>query len=290
MSAPAAAAMDTRPVDDATAAAIESAEARAWADLIAAAPADFAARVGLRAERVGRALAIGCVGGGFDRGLFNRPIGLGVVEPATREAVHGLVAAYRRSGARRFMLVSQPHCRPAEFDGWLREEGLVPGGSWDRVVRGNAPPQRPLLGDAAREISVEQVGAEQVALWSGFLADVYGVEAGPWLRGVHGRAAWRHYLAYENGRLVGARSVYLQGPGELAFLAIDGPVPGVMTADHEPDARICARIVSDGLGLGARGFVADIEAPSSTMDTPAYPIFAALGFRRPYTRTHMMAP
>jgi hypothetical protein len=281
--------MDTRPVDDATAAAIESAEARAWADLIAAAPADFAARVGLRAERVGGALAIGCVGGGFDRGLFNRPIGLGVVEPATREGVRGLVAGYRRSGARRFMLVSQPHCRPAAFDGWLRDEGLVDTGSWDRVVRGDAPLEA-RAGDGGREIAVQPVGAEQVALWSGFLADVYGVEAEPWLQGLYEHAAWHHYLAFEDGRPVGARSMYLPGPGELAFLAVDGPVPGVMTADHEPDARICERIVADGLGMGARGFVADIEAPSPAMDTPAYPIFAALGFRRPYARTHMMAP
>ena len=280
--------MDTRPVDNATAAAIESAEARAWADLIAAAPADFAARVGLRAERVGRALAIGCVGGGFDRGLFNRPIGLGVVEPATRGAVRSLVESYRQSGAQRFMLVSQPHCRPAEFDGWLREEGLVDAGSWDRVVRADAP-LGARAGDAGRDISVRRVGVEQVTLWSGFLADVYGVEAEPWLRGLHEHAFWRHYLAYEDGRPVGARSMYLPGPGELAFRAGDGPVPGVMTADHEPDARICERIVTDGLAVGARGFVADIEAPSPAMDTPAYTIFAALGFRRPYARTHMMA-
>ena len=66
--------------------------------------------------------------------------------------------------------------------------------------------------------------------------------------------------------------------------------PGATTAEHEPDARICARIVSDGLALGVRGFVADIEAPWPAMDTPGYPIFAAVGFRRPYTSTHMMAP
>lgn len=289
MSAQAPAAIDARPVGAATAASIEATEARAWADLIAAAPADFAARVGLRAEPVGRALAIGCVGGGFDRGLFNRPIGLGVIEPASRAAVRDLVDAYRRSGATRFMLVSQPHCRPAAYDSWLADEGLVPGGTWDRVVRDDAPLAAANVGEG-REITVEPVTADDVELWSGFLADVYGVEARPWLGGVHGRPGWHHYLAYEEGRPVGARSMHLPGAGELAFLAIDGPVPGVMTADHAPDVRICARIVADGLALGARGFVADIEAPSPAMDTPAYANFAALGFRRPYTRTHMMAP
>jgi hypothetical protein len=80
--------------------------------------------------------------------------------------------------------------------------------------------------------------------------------------------------------------MYLPAAGEVAFLAVDGPVPGVMTADFVPDAAILGRIVADGLALGAAGFVADIEAPSPAMDTPAYTDFARLGFRRPYVRTH----
>src|SRR6185503_13042773 len=112
--------MDTRPVGSAEAAAIEAVEARAWADLVAAAPA-------------GDAIVVHCAGGGFDRGLFNRPIGLGVVAPATRDAVRDIVAGFRRSGATRFMLVSQPHCRPAEYERWLADEGLLQRGAWDRV-------------------------------------------------------------------------------------------------------------------------------------------------------------
>jgi len=33
-------------------------------------------------------------------------------------------------------------------------------------------------------------------------------------------------------------------------------------------------------------FLADIEAPSTELDTPAYATFARLGFRRPYVRMH----
>ena len=50
--------------------------------------------------------------------------------------------------------------------------------------------------------------------------------------------------------------------------------------------RICARIVADGLGLGAHTIIADIEQPSAGLDTPSYSDFGALGFSRPYTRTH----
>lgn len=118
------------------------------------------------------------------------------------------------------------------------------------------------------------------------LIGVYHLDAGPWLRGLHGRTGWRHYLAREDGRPIAARSMYLPAAGAVAFLAVDGPVPGVMTADYEPDATILARIVADGLARGAAGFAADIEAPSPVRDTPAYGTFGPLGFRIPYTRTH----
>ena len=76
------------------------------------------------------------------------------------------------------------------------------------------------------------------------------------------------------------------GPDGTAWLGMDGPVPGLTTQDYEPDAALCAFIVEDGLARGARTFIADIEARSPAMDTPAYAHFSRLGFRLPYVRTH----
>jgi hypothetical protein len=163
--------MDTRPVGSAEAAAIEAVEARAWADLVAAAPAGYAARIGLAAERAGDAIVVHCAGGGFDRGLFNRPIGLGVVAPATRDAVRDIVAGFRRSGATRFMLVSQPHCRPAEYERWLADEGLLQRGAWDRVVRDGAPLAAGVTAPGSRPITVSRVDGGSVAGWSDFLVE-----------------------------------------------------------------------------------------------------------------------
>jgi hypothetical protein len=271
----------------AEAAAIEAVEARAWADLVAACPPRHAAHIGLGARWAGPVLVVQCPGGGFDRGLFNRPIGLGVLEPATRAGVAGIAAELEAAGSTRSMLVSQPQCGPAAYPRWLDELGLEARGSWDRVVRDDRP--LPAADGAdGREIVVSLVGPEAVEEWSELLVGVYRVDAGPWLRALRGRAGWRHYLAREDGRPVAARSMYLAAPGEVAFLGVDGPVPGVMTADYRPDAVILARMVADGLALGAAGFAADIEAPSPARDTPAYATFARLGFRIPYTRTHHM--
>src|SRR5712692_10337886 len=50
--------IDTRPVDRATAAAIEAAEARAWTDLYAAAPAAWATEAGISAREVAGAAVL----------------------------------------------------------------------------------------------------------------------------------------------------------------------------------------------------------------------------------------
>jgi hypothetical protein len=185
------------------------------------------------------------------------------------------------------MLVSQPHCRPEAFEQWLRRKGLQPAGAWDRVVRGAAPAS-PLSPAPGRDLRVERVTAESAHEWAEMLAVVYRLHAEPWLLALQGRPDWHHLVVRERGKVIAARSMYCPCGG-LGFLAIDGPVPGIMTVDFEPDAALCAALVAEGLAGGARGFVADIEAPSAALDTPAYTYFARLGFARPYIRTHHRA-
>ena len=278
-----AATIDTSPVDRVTAAAIEAAEARAWADLYAAAPAGFAAAAGLGLDQIGGALVLRW--GASGRRYFSRTIGLGVDSPASEEGLDQILGHYRERGIEMFLLQSLPHCRPAGYEGWLRERGLEPFDAQDRIVRGGGPPAAaaPLL--AERELVVVRVDMATADEWAEFLQRVYRLDTGTWLQALIGRPGWGQYVAREGGEIVAARGMFI-GPDGLAWLGMDGPVPGISTDDHEPDAAICATIVADGLARGARGFIADIEAPAAALDTPAYDNFSRLGFRRPYVRTH----
>jgi len=273
--------MDTSPVDRRTAAAIEAAEARVWADMYAAAPADFAARAGLASTEVGGALVLRWAATG--RRYFSRAIGLGVTEPATREVVDRILDVYERSGIDMFLLQSLPHCRPKDYSGWLRDRGLEPFDAQDRIVRGGEPfvVSEPPEGS----LTVERVDRQVQDEWADFLQWVYRLDTGGWLQRLIGRAGWHQYVARKEGEVVAARGMHIGRDG-IAWLGMDGPVPGIMTDDYEPDAAVCAFLLEDGLRRGARGFIADIEAPSAAMDTPAYDHFARLGFRRPYVRTH----
>jgi hypothetical protein len=274
--------VETSPVDLATAAAYEGAEIRAWADAYAAIPPDYAPVLGADASEIAGTLVHRCRA---FRAYFNRAIGLGVIAPATPETVDAIIEHYRAADIPRFILQAMPQCRPAEFETWLLERGLRPVDAQDRVARGGEPLDVGAATTGERHFVVERVERDGRDEWADFLQRVYRLDAGPWLHELHGRLGWHQYVAREQGEIVAARGMYL-GEDGMAWLGMDGPVPGITTQDYAPDAALCAGIVADGLTRGARGFIADIEAPSQKMDTPAYQYFARLGFQRPYTRTH----
>jgi hypothetical protein len=273
--------IDTSPVTLRVAAAIEAAEAEAWEDVYAAAPEGWAAGVGLDSYRVGGALVLSWAATG--RRYFSRVIGLGVTEPASEAVIDRILDGYERAGIGKFLLQSLPHCRPERYEQWLGERGLEPFDQQDRIVRDGSPPAwSPVV---AGGLTAERVTRETAEEWAAFVQAVYRLDAGRWLQRLIGRPGWHQYLVRRDGRIVAARGMYI-GPGGAAWLGMEGPVPGVTTDEYEPDAVLCDFIVADGLTLGARSFLADIEAPSTGFDTPAYAHFARLGFRRPYVRTH----
>ena len=278
--------MDVKPVDRATAAEIEAAEARAWRDLYAAAPPEWAAQAGHGTRDLDGTLVLHWAATG--RRYFSRAIGLGVTAPATEAAVDAILACWRELGIEMFLLQSLPHCLPEAYDDWLRARGFAPFDAQDRVVRGGQPASATRLARGDRELVVERVERASADEWSDFIQRIYGLDTGPWLPRLIGRPGWHQYAAREDGEIVAARGMFIGQDGS-AWLGMDGPVPGVMTQDYEPDAALCAAIVEDGLARGARRFLADVEAPSQTQATPAYAYFSALGFTRPYVRTHWTA-
>src|SRR4029079_468830 len=125
--------MDMTPVDDDTAATWEAAEARAWADLYAAPPAEGHAEVGLGTRWFGDTLAIHWAVTG--RRYFSRAIGLGVTAPATEASLDEILALWERLGISMCLVQSMPQCAPAVYTDWLRERGLEPFDQQDRIVR-----------------------------------------------------------------------------------------------------------------------------------------------------------
>src|SRR2546423_11772154 len=126
----------------------------------------------------------------------------------------------------------------------------------DRVVRAGQPLNVVPSGSNDRRLVVERVRPETQDEWAEFLQRVYRLDTGDWLQALIGRPGWHQYVAREDGEILAARAMHVDDAG-FAWLGMDGPVPGVMTDDYEPDAAICARIVADGPAAGARLFLTD---------------------------------
>ena len=171
--------------------------------------------------------------------------------------------------------------QPVNADSLLKKNGFYLAGSWERIVRDN----RPLKMDTVQDIKVLRVDESLRESWVSFLINTYGFSFYEWPRAFANRKGWKHYVAFRDNRIIACRSFFTTDR-KTVFSGVDAPVPGVMTRDYEPDFAIWKKAIEDGLNDGAILFVADIELPDGTKNSPAYTGFRELGFEIPYTRYH----
>jgi hypothetical protein len=160
--------LDATPVDVRAAAAIEAAEARAWADLYAAASADWARAAGVETREVGGALVLRWAATG--RRYFSRTIGLGLVTPASPATIAEILDGYERAGITMFLLHTAD---PVHYAKWLREFGLEPFDAQDRVVRDGSPLAVAPAPAGDSELTVERVTDASFGEWVEFMERVY---------------------------------------------------------------------------------------------------------------------
>jgi hypothetical protein len=271
--------MNTDPVSSGFAQQIEQTEIQAWVDLYAAMPAGFAKEFKAEIVQLGQVTLTRCPEIAF--GEFNRVMGLGVFEPATESQLEAVFTSYREVGVKRFLIHHIPACQPTALRNWLEAQKPAAVMGWERIVRDGSPLE-PIPDDPA----IERVTTSNANEWANFIDAAYRMPTKPWLLELVGRPGWHHYLLREDA-VVAVRSMRIN-PDGTAWFGIEAPVPGIMAPSFALDARLCQTMVSDGLKLGAKLFVADIEKPSTKMDTPAYQDFAHLGFTRPYFRSNLV--
>ena len=260
---------------------IETADERAWADMYAAIPQDFAQRLALGHTAAGGYPVFCCARVPF---IHFNAVGstFGLRGPVSDADLDALRAAYATRGIGRHWLHTVPAVLPADLRGRLADRGYTESSRWDRVVRRPAPPPaaRP---DGPRRIEVRAVEWGTAEAWAEFVDGVYGLPTSPWLVALVDRPGWRHYVALEAGRIVAARSCFLSDG--WGWLGIDAPVPGAMTKDYLPDQAILDVVVRE---VSNHHIIADIEAPDPERRGPAYGIFAGLDFEVAYTRVNLV--
>ena len=273
--------MFTETVSIEFAAQIEMCDANAWRDMYAAAPSNFRSQFKLELIRVGQIVLTRCKAIPFIH--FNCVMNFGLAQPATEAQLDHLLHFYDEVGVQHFAIYHIPHVQPSTVPEWFRSRKLQHRGGWDRIYRDG----RSLTDERIKpqdEVVVEKVTQATAEEWAAYIDTWYGLPTTPWLLSLVGRPGWYHYLARRGTHIAAVRTMYVDAA--MAWLGIDAPVPGIMAPSYDLDVQLCQAMVQDGLSLGVRLFVADIEAPNAAMATPAYDHFEKLGFKRPYSRSH----
>ena len=257
----------------------ELTDIRNWMDTFSAAPPPVAAGLGLHAGWHGARGDLAMTRSLIPFSHFNMVMNLGCaaeVDDAAFEAIDKLYA-----GLGHWVLVND-HCRPPDLAQTLLARGYQSAGAWDRVILRGARPD--LWADHAT--GVEQVGTHNMADWSGFICQAYGMPPpiAAWLQAMVGRKGWIHaILRGPSGNVVMARSLFQADEG-WAWLGIDAPIPGVMASCFAEDRKVAAALLMHAANAGSHSFVSDIEAPSPTREGPGYDGWRSLGFSPVYLR------
>ena len=223
---------------------VELGEAEAFADMFAAAPLDW----GLRVERFGSTLAL--VAPPIDALLFNRVLGLGVIEPASEVHLVEAVALYRQAGVRHFGIQLSPIAQPRELTDWLQARGLRQTDYWAKVYRAAAEPI-----EMHTDLRVEAIGEERAADFARIVCAAFGMPVAfqPWLENLVGRANWRVYLAFDGEQPVACGALFVRS--EVGWLGIEGTLPAYRRRSGQ--GAIMAQGVRDAARLGCRRVITE---------------------------------
>lgn len=258
---------------------VELGEAEAYADFYRAAPADFAARHGVRVERSGSAVAI--ILPGLDAMLFNRVMGLGVMEPATAAQVEDLAAIYQRAGIHNWAVQLSPAAQPSALPMWLAQCGLVRRDDWPKMIRGVEPP--PVI---PTDLRVEHIGAEYAPAFAQVLCEGFGMPEflGLWAQATIGRAGWQHYLAFDDDKPIATGALFVRD--DIGWLGLAATLPS--HRGRGAQGAIMARRIRDGIALGCQWLMTETGADTPEHPNPSYHNMLRAGFKLAYRRANYM--
>jgi len=207
-------------------------EARAAADLYAAAPAALE----VRAEVAGSATVL--LAPRVPVSYFNRVIGLGVHAPADESLLDEVIRRFTAANVADYWLHLNPVAQPPELGDWLEARGLVlpPRRSWAKFLRGPEPYDARPGGFRIRTAEPSDAAAIAQTVCAGF-----GMPPllAPWFGALVGRPGWSFVIAETEGRVAATGAVFIDGA--TAWLGV-----GATLAEHRnrgaQSALLAARI------------------------------------------------
>jgi hypothetical protein len=261
--------------------ALERIERKAWRDLGAAAPPDFAAGVGLQMHEFGEALML--MASRAPVFQFNWLSGAGL-DGADADAIPVAVACFRDAGQPRFFVQIPPSPNAARLEAQARAAGLAPHAiAWTKFERETRDPPRV---DAA--LTIHEVGRVDCDLFAATVVAGFGMPPpmAMWLREIVGRPGWSCYVSFAGDEPAGAGALFVDE--DAAWLGVGATKPPFRKRGGQ--SALIARRLADAARRGARFAVTETGVPQPGEPAPSHRNILAAGFRAAYVRSNWALP
>jgi hypothetical protein len=260
-------------------AAIERAEAHAWAEIQRAVAPGFRDRFGVTVREVNGAVMLQAPK--TDMLALNRVLGLGVAEPLREETLDQIVASYREAGIPRFIVQWPPDLPPADASDWFAARGFRAAHPMAKLYR---RADDPLSHDS--DLAVREIGESEAELFGATAAA--GNELEPHMASgfdsTVGRRGWIHYLAWDGARPVAAAALFVHG--EVGWCGFAGTLLG--DRGRGAQSALLARRVRDAAVRGCRWVTAETMADTPERPSASFRNMRRMGFDVAYLRTNYL--
>lgn len=251
----------------------ELGELEAFRDFYAAAPPEL----GARSKEIGAALCVRLEPLSTVT-MFNRVLGLGLGEPATRAQLDEALDFVR--GVEAYVTVA-PDARPHDLGEQLESHGLLADRGWTKFSRPtDDPPQ------ASTELRVERDESGEAfaeAATRGFgVPDLFH----DWLRRLAGREGWQCFAAFDGDRPAAAGALFVTG--RVAWNGIGATVPEHRGKGGQ-GALLAARVRA-AAEAGCEVVVTETGEPIDGLANGSYRNIVRAGFEPLYRRRNYLSP
>ena len=255
---------------------LEFLEAEAWTQRVEALPAELKARLGTRARRFGRAVALATPGA--DAAAVNRAFGFGLDEPLDAALLAEINAFFRDAGSPRWLV----ECTPDATILGGRETLTSHGGVLKTPTVKMVGQLRDMSAAFGGSLSVAEVGLESSDIFRAIVGTAFGVPelVEPDIVSAIGHPGWHYYLAFDDDRPIAGAAMFVQNDGAwfgAAGTSADARNRGAQTA-------LLARRLDDAKRLGCSWVTAETAPDTSEHPNPSYRNMLRLGMRVAYLR------
>jgi hypothetical protein len=265
-----------------TAAAIESIEAEAWAELQHGFSDDAKRTLGIHIERVDDGVLV--IAGKSTALALNHAVGLGFATPLTTPRLDQIVATYAAAGAARFAIAWSPDGKPRNMSEQFAAHGFTVLSHWAKMWRPATRPVPPTDIDPA--LDIVEIGPEHGADYERIVGEALGVaeDVRFGIRSTLGQPNWHYYMVFEGERPIAGGASFVRGNHAWFGLA------ATRDGDRRRGAQsgLLARRIADAVRDGCEWISAETPAETPEKPNPSYHNMLRLGFELLYERPNYL--